>query len=194
MRNQKHVILTSLILAVCLSGCGSTNGGGTIDFITVSAKASADSAKNPLLSDLATWTGTPCALGATSTIKNDMINFTVTSQASITNGTSSPLQLQKATITFTPADTATPALPPLFAVQFQNLLGQTVPAGGSLQVPVEIATHSLKEFLFPTLVCTVSPIYNYNVQVTFDAIEAATGKSGSIPAGMTVRFTDFADQ
>lgn len=88
----------------------------------------------------------------------------------------------------------TPALPPLYAVQYQNLLGQTIPAGGSLSVPIEIATHNLKEFLFPTLVCVASaPIYNYNVQVNFNAVESATGKSGSIPAGMTVRFADFAD-
>lgn len=192
----KRMACLSFFAVVCLglSSCGNSTGGGVAAFNTVNATASVDSAKNPLLSDLATWTGTPCATGSTITIKNDVINFSVTTTVSISNGTPSTLQLQKATITFTPADTVTPVLPALYAVQYQNLLGQSVPAGGTLSVPIEIATHSLKEYLLPKAdVCVTNSIYNYNVQVNFDAVESGTGKSGSIPAGLTVRFSDFAD-
>jgi hypothetical protein len=188
------VVLMVLGYSVILAGCGSSNGGGTIDFNTVRASASVDAAKNPLLSDLATWTGTPCDPTATATIKNDQVNFTITSTSSISSGTISPLVLQKATITFTPADSLSPVLPAQFATTFQNLVGTIVPAGGSLSVPVEIVTHNLKEFFFPTAVCTGVPVYTYNVQVIFDAVESGTGKSGSIPAGMTVRIADFSDK
>jgi hypothetical protein len=190
------IILVALTMALFISGCGSSNTGGVEQFTTVEAFATVDSTKNPLLSDLAKWsaqTGICTDVTNTSTIQNDIINFTVKSNITIKNGTASPLMLQKATIVFSPADTLTPQLPLLYSTQYFDLQGYSVPAGGSLPVPVEIAKHTFKEYLYPSIVCNTNSIYSYNVKVIFSAIETNTGKQGEITAGMTVRFSDFTD-
>lgn len=187
---------TLFCAAFLLQSCGSSNTGGTSVFETVNATVSVDPAQNPLLSDLATWTGTPCTPGSTFSIDNDLVNFETRTTINIKNGTPSPLILQKATITFTPADTVSPTLPALYSPAFQPLTGYTVPAGGSLSVPIEIANHSLKNYMGSSqglgLVCSVG-IYSYNATIIFDAVESNTGKSGSLTASMLVRFADFAD-
>lgn len=192
---MNKILLLGIFMSVLVSGCGSSNGGGTIMFNTVNVTASVDSAKNPLLSDLATWKdeATKCDGVQTPTIKNDLVNFTVSSKKSISNGTASNIMLQKATIIFTPADSTSPSLPPQYATTYINLVGQTVTPDGSLSVPIEVVTHNLKELFYATAVCSNVPVYSYNVQVLFDVVEAGTGKSGMIPAGMTVRIADFTD-
>lgn len=193
---MNKILLLGAVMLVFVSGCGSSDGGGTVMFNTVNVTASADSAKNPLLSDLATWTdeATKCDGVQVPTIKNDLVNITVSSKKSISNGTASNIMLQKATIIFTPGDASTPVLPPQFATTYLNLVGQTVTPDSTLSVPVEVVTHNLKEYFYPTSVCKLVPVYTYNVQVLFDVVEAGTGKSGTIPAGMTVRIADFADK
>ncbi|OGU24848.1 MAG: hypothetical protein A2X85_04180 [Geobacteraceae bacterium GWF2_54_21] len=184
-------LLLGIFMSALLSGCGSSDGGGTVMFNTVNITASAESAKNPLLADLATWSDeTNRCTSATATISNEIVNFNVVSTKSISTGTASNLMLQKATIIFTPGDTLTPALPAQLATTYQDLVGQTVLPGSTLSVPVEVVTHNLKLNFNP---CSVVPVYTYNVKVLFDAIEAGTGKSGTIQAGMTVRIADFAD-
>ncbi|MDD5284340.1 MAG: hypothetical protein PHD54_00650 [Desulfuromonadaceae bacterium] len=184
------VMIAAMLLTVILS-CGKSNTG---EFDYVTATATVDAAKNPLLADLATWTGTPCAAGSTYNVLNNVVNFTLTSTANLAIGSSSPLILQKATISLSPADTQSPSLPALYSPIYQGLTGYIIPAGGTLSVPVEIATHSLKDYFTQTLVCTANKsIYSYNVSIVFDAVEQTTGRSGSIPASMTVRFADFGD-
>lgn len=188
-------LLLGAVMLFFVSGCGSSDGGGTIMFNTVNVTASVDSAKNPLLSDLATWTdqNAICDGVQVPTIQNDLVNFNVTSKKSIANGTASNIMLQKATIVFTPADALSPALPAQFATTYLNLVGQTVTPDGTLSVPIEVVTHNLKSYFYPTAVCRNVPVYTYNAQVLFEAVEAGTGKTGTIPAGMTVRIADFAD-
>lgn len=160
----------------------------------MTATVSADPAKNPLLADLAKWTGDSCASASEKTIRNDVINFTVATTSEGSTGTPSPLMLNKATITLKPADTSTPPLPVAYSPIYQNLKGTMITAGVSTAVPIEVVTHSLKEYFNPTLVCSGnSAIYSYNATITFDAVEVNTGKSGQVSAGMTVRFADFAD-
>lgn len=186
-------VTTTLVLIVLLMSCGE-NASGVAEFKTVNATASVDPEKNPLLADLATWTGDPCAEGSTYSVVNDLVNVTVTSKANIATGTSLPLILQAATISFSPADTISPYLPPLYTPSYQNLNGTILPAGESLSVPVEVVTHRLKEYFGTTLLCTgFSPIYSYNATISIDAIEQGTGKVSNMSAGMTVRFADFAD-
>jgi len=195
---QKLIFSLLLVsLQLTLTSCGSSNMGGGASFNTVNASVSVDSAKNPLLSDLATWPDQTaiCTSDPTKapTIVNDLVNFTITSKTSISNGTPSALSVQKITLTFTPADTLTPALPSLFATQYINLSGSTVPAGGSVSIPVEVATHNFKIYFWNTVLCQVVPVYSYNVTAAFDLVEVATGKSGMVTAGMIVRVADFAD-
>ncbi|MFA7402918.1 MAG: hypothetical protein WC007_02905 [Pelobacteraceae bacterium] len=192
---MKKFLLLATVLVFCISGCGSSNGGGTTFYKTVNATVSVDSEKNPLFSDLAKWAdiNTSCNGVQVPTNTSDLVNFTITTVKSISSGTASNLMLQKATIVFTPADTLSPALPAQYATSYIDLFGLSVPADGSVAVPVEVVTHNLKSYFYPTAVCRNVPVYSYNVQVSFDAIEAGTGKSGTITAGMTVRIADFAD-
>jgi hypothetical protein len=192
---MNKIILLASVLVFCISGCGSSNGGGTTYYKTVNATASADSAKNPLFSDLATWAdkNTICDGVQVPTITSDLVTFTIRTTKSISSGTASNLMLQGASIVFTAADTLSPVLPALFATSYIDLHGLSIPADGSVAVPVEVVTHNLKSYFYPTAVCKNVPVYSYYVQVNFDAVEAGTGKSGTIPAGMTVRIADFAD-
>jgi len=65
-------LLLGIFMSALLSGCGSSDGGGTVMFNTVNITASAESAKNPLLADLATWSDeTNRCTSATATISND---------------------------------------------------------------------------------------------------------------------------
>lgn len=191
----KSLLFSSLLILV---SCGSSNMGGGAAFNTVNASVSVDSAKNPLLSDLAKWPDQAniCSTDPTKapTIVNDLVNFNITSTTSITNGTASALAVQKVTLTFTPADTLTPALPALYAVQYSNVAGTQVPAGGSVTVPVEVATHNFKAYFWNTVLCQSAPVYSYNVLASFELIEVSTGKTGSITAGMVVRVADFTDK
>jgi len=185
-----RMLLSALLLAVLLS-CGTSSNG---EFDYGSATATVDSAKNPLLADLAKWAGAPCNAALTPTISNEIVNFTLATTANNQNGSTHPVVLKKATITFSPADTQSPALPALYSPIYQNLNGYTIPVGGTLTVPLEIVTHNLKQYLTPTLVCQGnSSTYSYNVTIAFDAVEQVSEKSGSIPASMTVRLADFVD-
>lgn len=191
-RGRTASAITALLLISVLTSCGDQSTNGVTEFNTVNVTAAAEASQNPLLSDLAKWSGTPCGAASAYSIENDVVNFTITSTQNISQGTAAPLLLQSASIRFSPADTLSPSLPPLFSPIYQNLNGYIVPAGGTLSVPIEIATHQLKDYFGPTLICT-NLVYSYNATITFDAVEQGTGKFGKITAGMTVRFTDFAD-
>ncbi len=195
---QKLVYALLLVSALCtISSCGSSNMGGGAAFNTVNAAVSVDSTKNPLMADIAKWPSTAaasaCDTTTSPTIVNDVVNFTITSTSSITNGTPSDLSVQKVTLTFTPADSLTPTLPSLYAIQYSNVSGYTIPAGGTLSVPVEVATHNFKAYFWDSVLCQSVPVYSYNVTAYFDLVEVSTGKTGTITAGMIVRVADFAD-
>jgi len=185
-------LLIAAALGAVLLSCGSVSNG---EFDYVTATASADPAKNPLFADLATWTGTPCAAGSTYTVFSDIVTFSVVSKVNVSNANSSPLVLKGATLSYSPADVLTPALPKAYSPTYQALNGYIVPAGNTLPVPVEVAPHSLKNFLGASLVCTASnSIYSYTVTIIFDAEEQVSGRSGTFTSGITVRFADFADK
>lgn len=194
-----------VLLLVCvqlsLTSCGSSNMGGGAAFNTVNASVSVNATDNPLLADIATWADqdTICSSGVTPTIENNMVNFVITSKTTISNGTASSLAVQKVTLTFTPNDSITPILPELYAIQSTNISG-TVIAGGTLSVPVEVATHNFKRYFWntadsaDTVLCKDVPVYSYDVKVIFDLVEVSTGKTGTVTAGMIVRVADFIDQ
>jgi hypothetical protein len=190
------ILLFITLLVFCISGCGSTNGGGTVFFKTVNASAQVDSSStNPLFADLAKWTDKAaiCDGVQVPTISPDLVKFTITSTKSISSGVASNLLLQKATIIITPADTISPVLPAIYATSYIDIGSVSVPADGSVTVSLEVVTHNLKAYFLPIAVCKDVPVYSYDVKVLFDAVEANTGKSGTIPAGMTVRVADFTD-
>jgi hypothetical protein len=195
-----------------LTSCGDAKSGGTGEFTTVFATVTGPAGFD---SDVATWvdatTGSPvpvaCAANAVRTVKPDDMNYTFTSTAyaSPSTGSSNPtvpsdLLIQSATLTFIPANTNSPALPPLYQSQPVSA-GQRVVAGSATTIPVRVASNSLKSFFLnqlgsQSLDCTNQGVtYSYYATVTFNAVEVSTNRTATIsPAGaVLVNFSDFID-
>jgi hypothetical protein len=189
---------------VMLTSCGS-KAGGTGEFATVVASANATT--SGLDSDVATWVdattrakASPCIQTSIPTVVPDDVSFNVTSAAYTVPNTGSTstvvpsdLIITRVTLTFTPADSLTPALPAIYQTQFPSA-GERIVVG-STSIPVRIATDDLKIFLQNTLACT-GLTYSYRLNVSFEALEVNTNRSGtiSVPGYFLVRFTDFIDK
>ncbi|GAB7026255.1 hypothetical protein [Geotalea toluenoxydans] len=196
----KKAILKSLLVICCsaaLISCGDSKGGGTAEFNTVYATANGPTSS--LDADVAKWVdakgtaATACIAGSSPSISPDVIEVAISTVAysGVTNP--SKLYINGYRMVFTPADSLTPALPPLFQTQYQPV-GQTINAGTAATVSVRVATHEIKDYLQPVLNCN-GTIYNYDVTISFDAVELDTNRSGSVDTTkMRVRFADFADK
>lgn len=178
---MRRLFILSIIAAIIMTGCGSTEG--TLN----TSMATATLGTVLLDSDVAKWTSGPPVCTGGSTPAPDDVNatVTVTSYANST-GKSLPVRIEKATIYYTPANSVTPSISPVY-----QAIGQVVQPGSSLTIPVRVATTELKEQFQPTLACA-SPIYNYYVNVVFDLSEIG-GKSTSITTSMQLRFADWID-
>lgn len=189
---QKSIILLLLTASsLLLNSCGSSDLGGGSAFNTVNAWVTVDPASNPLKADIAKWTGTACAADSTLSVVDDLVNFTVTTTASIANGTISPLRIQNVTLTFTPLNATMPVLPAQFVTQ-RLPLGGVIVQPGSVSVPVQVASHNFKDFFSPAI-CEAVPVYEYYVTASFEAVEVNTGKTGTLTSVMTIQVADFAD-
>jgi hypothetical protein len=191
--------------AVTLTSCGS-KAGGSAEFATVFATANTTS--SVLDSDIALWfdaaTGTvkstPCAATSAPFVAPDDVNYNITSTAyavpstGSTNTTApSDLVITNITLTLTPANSLTPALPARFQTQSISA-GQRVVVGNN-SIPIRIATDEMKSFLQNDLLCT-GLTYIYRASVSFEALEVSTNRVGTItpPGSMLVTFTDFTDK
>lgn len=205
--------LARFLYAACgvalLCSCGET-AGGTGEFATVVATASAPA--GPLDSDVLTWEGDQCLSAAGPTAPDD-VDYTITSKPYPTTNTgqtspiqTSSLQVTRVTLTYTPANTDTPALPPKYQTQFLSS-GLTIPAptnatGTSLTVPVRIAPQDMKLFLATGLgsqsINCNNPgaFYTYRVEASFELLEVSTNRSAVVkaPGFFLVNFADFVDQ
>jgi hypothetical protein len=193
--------------ALMLTSCGDSKAVGTGQFATVSVTATALSAT--LDSDFAGWvdtTGTkatPCLAASIPTILPDDVVFNITSTPYTTpnTGSSSPivvsdLAISNVTLTFTPANSLTPALPARFQSQPASASPSRIISGAN-SVTVRVVTDDLKSFLQTNYLCT-GAFLTYRVSVTFDAIELNTNRASSISlAGngyLTVNLADFTDK
>jgi zona occludens toxin (predicted ATPase) len=185
--------LVPVLLLLALSGCGSA-GGGTSEFKT--SYVSATAVTGVLDSDVVNWvdaTGAKAPACAASSFQTtpaaDSIDFTVTSTAyKSTGSTGLPLRIESATITYTPANTATPAM----ATEYQTL-GITLANDASVTVPVRVVSQEQKLRLTPVLACS-STIYNYHTTVSFSVTEIGTGTNKSVPASLQLRLADYIDK
>lgn len=206
-------ILAILLYGACtlalLTSCGSSKASGTGEFATVYATASPGVSN--LDSDVAKWVNSTggavaaCSTGASHTFTPDDVpyNITVTPYSSPNTGSTSPIQVSdliitKVTVTLTPANNITPALP---ASSFQT---QFVTSGGRLTqgntntVTVRIVPVDLKAFFFDTLgVNCDNPgaFFTYRATVSFEAQEINTQRVSTItaPGFVVVSVADFGD-
>lgn len=186
---MKKLLILCVAISCGILGCGSTEGA----LNTSTATATVDTLI--LDSDVASWvdaTGaqaTACAATSFPAVPEaDSVNVTV-SLTTNANSTSNALsaRVEKATIYFTPANAVTPALSPVYQV-----IGQIVKSGGSLTIPVRVATQEQKILYQPALNCT-STIYNYFVTIALDVSEVG-GKNTTINTAMQLRFADYVDK
>ena len=194
---------------VALSSCGDTKAGGTGEFATVYATANPPAAE--IDADVTTWvdgTGakaTACAAGSLITVLPDNAVYTVTSAAypAANTGTTSTiptsnLSITKISFTLTPANSLSPALPPLFQSQ-QSSPGQII-TPGSNSVTVQIATDDIKNYLRTlttgALDCSgQGVIYSYWAVASFQALEVNTNRVATLTApALLVKFSDFIDK
>jgi hypothetical protein len=197
---------------VSLTSCGDAKSGGTGEFATVFATATPP--PSALDSDVAQWFDSAtlttkvaaCSTNGAATVTPDDATYTITSTGYATpnTGTSNPttpsdLLIDKITMTFTPANSLTPALPPAFQTQFPSP-GQRV-AVGSNAVTVRVVSTDLKHYFLnsgaQSLNCTnQGTSYIYRVTVSFHAVEVSTNREGTItPAGsLIVNVSDFIDK
>jgi hypothetical protein len=184
---NKHFVLRLLLLLFSffiLSSCGGTTGGGVAEFKTVTV--SAQSSTPRLESDVLTGNVCPATTG---TFVTDSVNFTVTSTAYPNlNGTASTVGIDSYTVSFSPANPSSPALPDLHG----STTGTNVPSGGNITIPVAVAPDTLKVSLVNDKglqPCSLT-VFEYYVTVTFDALEINTGTRQPITARLNVAFAD----
>ncbi len=170
-----------LLLALCCIAPASCGGGGG---------ATATSAVDTLDSDVATWTGIPCAATSTYTIQPDSVNVTLAAfPVATNNGTvNEKVLVNTVDIVYRPATTTTPALP----TQYMGL-GLQVDMGSSVTIPVRVAPQDMKGTPpLSSLRCTPT-IFPYYVTMTFHCQYLKGGGTFDVSAQTNVRFADFAN-
>lgn len=202
--------LYGMCAVAALTSCGDSKAGGTAEFATVFAVANGPN--QTLDSDVSSWVdalgaaATPCVAGSSRTLTPDAVTYTITSTAyaqpntgQASTITPSPLQIAKITVTLTPHDTVSPALP-TFQTQFPSSAAPLIVPGAN-PVSVRIVDNDLKAFLLSglgaqSITCANNVTYSYRAMVSFEALEVNTNRVSTItaPGYFVIRFADFADQ
>lgn len=196
-----------------LASCGDSKSGGTGEFSTVMATAGGPG--GGLDADVAVWVSAdnpdspalPCGANSAVSTVPDSVDYFITSIPYPSAGTSttnppSRLQVSRVTLTFTPANSTTPALPPLYQEQFPNAAYPDIlPNSQPTTIPVRVASHEMKIFMRgglggQSLDCSNGGIYTYRVNASFELKEVNTDRVATVtvPGPLVVRFADFADQ
>lgn len=178
---MKKILLICLLSSICIYGCGSPDGSLTTSSVTAKVDT-------PILdADVAKWTDATACTGG-SIPAADSVNVTVSSKAySNTGSMGLAVRIDAATIIYTPANSATPAM----ASEYQ-ILGMIIDNGGSATIPVRVVTQEQKIHLQTALACN-TPIYNYYTKIIMDITEIGTGKKSTIDAAVQLRLADFID-
>ncbi|MDD2366207.1 MAG: hypothetical protein PHN84_08595 [Desulfuromonadaceae bacterium] len=190
---MKRLLLLGGVLSLSMLGCG----GSGDDTVGLLATSSVNATIDTLVmdSDVVAWVddagskATACAPSFPSIPAADSVNVVIKSTAySNTGSMGLPLRIESATITYTPANTDTPAMPPEF-----QAIGMTIPNGTSATIPVRVATQEQKIALYDVLACN-GPIYSYHTTITFNITEIGTDKKITVSSSMSLRFSDFIDK
>lgn len=190
------MFIRSIALAACavsylaIAGCGGQSGELTTSSVTTSVDTLV------MDSDVVSWVDsagaktTACSLTSFPAVPAaDSVNVTISSKAYSNTGSAGlRVRVNSATITYTPANSATPPM----ASEYQ-VIGGIIANGGSLSVPVRVSTQEQKLALQSALACN-NNIYNYYTKITFNISEEGTDKSTTVDASMQLRFADFVDK
>lgn len=187
---MKKIYFLSMLLSISLIGCGGDDGM----LATQSLMATVDT--SVMDSDIVVWvdsTGaktTACSATSLPSIPvADSVNVAIKSTANSNNGSiSSPIRIESATITYTPANSSTPAM----VSEFQTI-NMIVANGSTATIPVRVSTQEQKSALYSALACN-SNIYNYYTTFTFNITEIGSDKKISLSTSMQLRFADFIDK
>jgi hypothetical protein len=186
LKNTTYKLLAIALYSFTLSSCGGDTslGGNVTEFKASIATASAATPR--LEADLVK--GNTCTTGSSAggTIITESVDFTIIATKS-SSASSLPLNITGYTVTFTPKQVGIPALG-----QLTNTFSTSVNPSGSVTIPVAIITDKMKVDLItanPALACSLS-IYQYDVAVSFHAVEIGTGVAKDISAGMLLAIAD----
>lgn len=187
---MKKTILLFAVLITGLYGCGSPEGSLSTSTVTASVDTLV------MDSDVVAWvdaTGAKAtACGATSFPSipvADSVNVAIKSTAYANTGSMGlGVRVESATISYTPANSATPAMAP----EYQTV-GLTIANGATTTVPVRVATQEQKLRLQTALACN-NTIYNYYTKISMDVTEIGTNKKSTVETAMQLRFADFIDK
>ena len=194
-----------------LTSCGDSKAGGTAEFATVFVTATTPA--GPIDADVATWvdntTGAPaqpCLDTSGPSLLPTTADYVIISTAYATPNTgqsnqttASPLIITKITLTLTPANSLTPALPAMFQTQFLSSGQRITPGNNSIEL--RIASNELKWYLqtglgSQSLTCAnQGTVYTYRANVSFEALEINTNRVSTItpPGYLLVNFSDYID-
>jgi len=194
------------------TSCGGEKAAGTGEFATVFATVSGPN--STIDSDVARWVdatsgAAAAACGATSvpTTTPDSAVFTVTSTpyAAPNTGsgsavTPSPLSITRITVTMTPADSISPALPAIFQTQFPSSAAPVILPGNPQPLTVRLVDNDMKAFFLfglgaQSITCTNQATYSYRAVVSFEMLETTTNRVSTVtaPGFMLIKFSDFID-
>lgn len=188
---MKKILLLGAFLSMAMFGCGGTDGL----LNTSSVTATVDTLV--LDSDVVTWvdsTGaksTYCAeTSYTSIPAADSVNVAIKSTPySTTGSTGLPIRIKSATISYTPANSATPEMPSEY-----QIIDMVINNGGTATIPITVATQERKRSLVDALACQPDNIYNYYTKITFEVVEIGSDKSIALDVAMQLRFSDYIDK
>ena len=184
------------ILILCAVSCCAIIGCGGADGLLNTSMVSSSVDTLVLDSDVVTWVdasnakATACAsTSLPATPIADVVNVTVTSKAySNTGSTGLPIRVKMVTISYAPANSSTPAMPPEYQAVDELILN-----GGTKTMPVRVVTQEQKQRLQPALACNTT-IYNYYTKITIDVEEVGSSKTLPVEASMQLRLADFVDK
>ncbi|MEI6208308.1 MAG: hypothetical protein WCP20_16125 [Desulfuromonadales bacterium] len=190
---MKKLLLLSLAISLGASGCGG-GGGGSAELRTSYVTAASGTAS--LDADVISWVdasgakATACAATSNaSTPAADTVNVSVVSTTySNTGSVGLPIRIESATISYAPANTATPPM----ASEFQTI-GVIMTNGGTASVPVRVVSQEQKLRLQPKLACNAT-IYNYYTTITLNVTEIGTETKSTVTTSFQLRLADFVDK
>ncbi|GAM07840.1 hypothetical protein OR1_00109 [Geobacter sp. OR-1] len=186
MRFKDLLAATAALSTLCLvTSCGDSSlGSGVGEGKTVNVTAqAADSYK-----EFDVITGNTCSTtGSTGgTIATEFVNVDVASAQQISTGKALDVRVNSATISYTPASSTSPPIQNQYVA-----IGTTLPAGGSISIPIPVALREVKlDLMNKGLLPCSTTIYKYHVTVSFEAVEIGTGSTMYPTANMTASFAD----
>ena len=190
MNGRICILILLGALALGLNSCGGGGGGGVG---TISSSSGGTFSATPIIveSDVATWTGTPCAATSSYTVAPDNVAVTFTAFAAppgSTGNTPEQVVIDWVTISYSPASAGSPALP-----SQNQAIGQTVTLGSTATFQVQVASQSLKSTPpLDTLICSPN-IYSYYATMVFACHYLITGDTFTGSTQINVKFADFAN-